>query len=121
MQYKSPMLVDKQRQVEDVLKELDQATNEMELRVQYVEEEEKSLTQTKAEAEKIRDMCEKQFGDAVPLLKKSIKGLKKLTKGEITELKTIKKPTSAVYTLMKCVCILMDVPPERVKIPGDKV
>ena len=93
----------------------------MELRVQYVEEEEKSLLQTKTDAEKIRDMCERQFGEAVPLLKKAIKSLKKLSKGEITELKTIKKPTPAVYTLMKCVCILMDVAPERVKIPGDKV
>ena len=56
---------------------------------------------------------------AVPHLKQSINGLKKLTKAEITELKTIKKPSIAVYLLMKCVCILMDLEPKRVKIKDE--
>jgi dynein heavy chain len=93
----------------------------MEYRILYVEEEEKSLEITKTDAEKIRDICEGQFGSAVPMLKKAIKSLKKLSKGEMTELKSIKKPTLAVYTLMKCVCILMDIPPTRSKVPGDSM
>ena len=47
--------------------------------------------------------------------------MKKLTKSEITELKTIRRPSPAVYTLMQCVCIIMDVPPKKVKVPGELV
>ena len=55
------------------------------------------------------------------MLKKAINGLKKLSKSEITELKTIRKPSPAVYTLMQCVCIIMDVPPKKVKRVGELI
>ena len=93
----------------------------MEQRVKYVEDEEQLLELTRSNAEKIRDQCEREFEEAIPQLKKAINGLKKLTKGEITELKTIKKPSPAVYTLMKCVCIIMNVPPKKVKVPGELI
>lgn len=117
MQLKSPALVDKQRQIEDVLRELDATTGEMEQRVKFVEEEEMALEVTKANAHRIRDECERQFGEAIPGLKDAINGLKKLSKAEITELKAIKRPSQAVYTLLQCVCIIMDVPPRKIKRP----
>ena len=76
-----------------------------------------ALEVTKNNALKIRDECERQFGDAIPGLREAINGLKKLSKAEITELKTIKRPSQAVYTLLQCVCIIMDVPPRRIKKP----
>ena len=47
--------------------------------------------------------------------------MKKLSKAEITELKTIKRPSQALYTLMQCVCIIMNIPPKKVKVPGELV
>jgi dynein heavy chain len=52
------------------------------------------------------------------MLKRAVAKLQKLTKSEITELKTIRKPSPAVYKLMECVCIIMEIPPKRVKIQG---
>jgi dynein heavy chain, axonemal len=100
MQLKSPALVEKQRQIEDVLRDLDATTGEMEQRVKFVEEEEMALEVTKTNAHRIRDECERQFGEAIPGLKEAINGLKKLSKAEITELKAIKRPSQAVYTLL---------------------
>jgi hypothetical protein len=59
-----------------------------------------ALEVTKTNALKIRDECERQFGEAIPGLKKAINGLKKLSKAEITELKSIRRPSKAVYSLM---------------------
>lgn len=53
------------------------------------------------------------------MLRKAIQGLKKLSKNDVVELKTIKKPSKAVYTLMQCVCIILNVPPNKVKVEGD--
>jgi dynein heavy chain len=66
----------------------------------------------------IRDDCEQKFAAAMPPLKAAINGLKKLSKGDLTELKTIKSPTPVVRSLMTCVCIILDVKPKLVKIPG---
>lgn len=88
-------------------------------RVKFVEEEEAALEAERASATTIRDECQRQFDEAIPLLKKAIQGLKKLTKSDIVELKTIKKPSKAVYTLMQCVCIIMGVPPSRTKVEGE--
>ena len=55
------------------------------------------------------------------MLKKAINGLKKLSKSEVGELKTIRRPSKAVYTLMHCVCIVMDVSPRKVKRPDELV
>lgn len=115
----APLLVARQSQIEDLLKDLDVTTQEMKQRVEFVEKEESALECEKLNANKIRDQCQRQFDEAVPLLKKAINQLKKLTKSDITEIKTIKKPSVALYTLMQCVCIIMEVPPKRVKCKGE--
>jgi len=75
-------------------------TAQMKGRIAYVEEEQKAMNAVIADQEMIRKECEKQFEDVVPKLKEAINGLKKLSKAELTELKSIKKPTKCVYTLM---------------------
>lgn len=90
----------------------------MQMRVKFVEEEEKALNQTKSTAGLIKDECQRQFDDAIPMLKRGVAKLQKLTKSELTELKTIRKPSPAVYKLMECVCIIMEIAPKRVKLAG---
>jgi dynein heavy chain len=104
--------------MEAIMRRLDSATTEMEGRVKYVEEEQKALADTKREQERIKDECEKQFAEVVTQLKDAIVALKKLSKGDITELKSIKKPTKCVYTLIQCVCIVMNVEKKQAKKPG---
>jgi dynein heavy chain, axonemal len=54
----------------------------------------------------------------VPVLQDAINGLKKLSKGDITELKSIYKPTPCIYTLMQCVCIILNIEPRLAKKAG---
>jgi dynein heavy chain len=114
-------LVQNQEEAQAILGELDRSANETESRVKLVEEEEAALQETKASAEQIRSDSEGQLAQAIPDLKKAIKGLRKLSKADLTELKSIRKPSMAVYTLMKCICILLDAPPKKVKTTGEKV
>ena len=47
--------------------------------------------------------------------------LKSLSKGDITEIKVMKKPPDAVKLVMEAVCIMQHVKPEKIKNPnGDK-
>lgn len=115
MDVKSPELVEKQRRIEDILRELDDSTQEMEARIKFVEEEEMALKATQEDAQNVRDQCGKALQEAMPRLKEAIHSLRKLTKSELTELKSIKRPSAPVYILMQCVCILLGVPPKRVK------
>ena len=68
MELKAPQLVKTQQDIEDILRELDTSTAEMEARVQFVEEEQVALTATKSTQEQIRAECEKQFEEVVPKL-----------------------------------------------------
>jgi dsDNA-specific endonuclease/ATPase MutS2 len=65
----------------------------MEGRIKYVEEEQKAMNTVIGNQEQIKRECEKQFEDVIPLLKEAVNGLKRLSKAEVTELKSIKKPT----------------------------
>jgi dynein heavy chain len=118
MEIKSPLLVKQQHDIEDILLQLDNTTIEMEDRIKAVQEEQTAMNAVMMEQEKIKTECQKQFEDVIPKLTEAINSLQKLSKADITELKSIKKPTPAVYTLMQCVCIIMDVEKKQSKKPG---
>lgn len=90
-----------------MLQDLDRRTDELKERVKFCEETERQLEFDKQNAQSVADECQRQFDEAIPMLKKAVTKMKKLSKSDMTELKSIKRPPPAVLALMKCVCILM--------------
>lgn len=66
----------------------------------------------------MRAHCDGAFQSVLPELQASINSLKKLTKGQMSEIKSVKKPSKAILTLMTGVCIIMGVEPKMVKREG---
>ncbi|RLN75627.1 hypothetical protein BBJ28_00023466 [Nothophytophthora sp. Chile5] len=71
-----------------------------------------------AEANGIKESCEEELAEAIPALENAVKALQTLTKGDITEIKAMKKLPDGVKLVMEAVCIMMRVPPVKVKDPA---
>ncbi|KAE8911583.1 Dynein heavy chain 7, axonemal [Phytophthora fragariae] len=80
--------------------------------------EEKLCNEQAAEANAIKSSCEAELAEAIPALENAVKALQTLTKGDITEIKAMKKPPDGVKLVMEAVCIMMRVPPVKVKDPA---
>lgn len=80
--------------------------------------EEKLCNDQAAAANAIKESCEAELAEAIPALENAVKALQTLTKGDITEIKAMKKPPDGVKLVMEAVCIMMNVPPVKTKDPA---
>ena len=71
-----------------------------------------------AEATEIATSCQADLDLAMPALQGAIAALKSLSKGDIVEIKAMKKPPDAVKMVMEAVCIMQGVKPDKIKDPG---
>lgn len=53
----------------------------------------------------------------MPLLERALQALNTLTKGDITEVKSMKNPPSVVKLVMESVCHMLGVKPKKVQDP----
>ena len=65
----------------------------------------------------VQDECEGELSVAMPLLEKALAALNTLTKGDITEVKSMKNPPSIVKLVMESVCHMLGVKPKKVQDP----
>lgn len=59
------------------------------------------------EAQSIRDDCQRDIDEVMPLLHQAIKALEALDKRDLQELKSFPAPPSLVETVMNAVCVLL--------------
>lgn len=64
-----------------------------------------------------QDECEGELSVAMPLLERALAALNTLTKGDITEVKSMKNPPSIVKLVMESVCHMLGVKPKKVQDP----
>ncbi|CAM9113690.1 unnamed protein product [Choristocarpus tenellus] len=84
-----------------------------------VVENEAIICNAKAEESRtLKASCEADLAEALPALEAAISALKSLSKGDIVEVKVMKKPPQAVKLVMEAVCIMMGVKAEKVKDPN---
>ncbi|EQC41008.1 hypothetical protein, variant 1 [Saprolegnia diclina VS20] len=80
--------------------------------------EEAQCNEQAAAAMEIKTQCEAGLAEAIPALESAVKALQTLTKGDITEVKAMKKPPDGVKLVMEAVCIMMSVAPLKIKDPA---
>ena len=116
-----PVLVKTSEEVEEALIVVDKETEQAEAKRAVVEKEE-AVANVKAQAAKaIKDECEAELAEAIPLLEAAITALNTLTKNDITLVKSMKNPPQAIKTVMETVCIMLEVKPKRVNDPNNPV
>lgn len=78
---------------------------------QVVSQEEAVASAEAAKVKAIKDECEGDLAEAMPLLEAALKALDTLTKNDITEVKGMKSPPAGVKLVLEAVCIMKNVKP----------
>eukprot|EP00924_Labyrinthula_sp_SR-Ha-C_P016847 augustus_masked-scaffold_6-processed-gene-16.9-mRNA-1 protein AED:0.16 eAED:0.16 QI:0/0/0/1/1/1/4/0/3086 len=78
-----------------------------------------SLFMLYLECNKMKEECEEDLKEAIPLLQEAINALDTLKPSDITEVKAMKTPPKLVVLVMSAICEMMGIKPDRVKDPND--
>ncbi|XP_061932650.1 dynein axonemal heavy chain 1-like isoform X3 [Apis cerana] len=72
----------------------------------------------KIENQAIRDEAEADLSEARPMLIAAEKSLKALNRGDVTEVKAMKRPPPGVILVIEAVCIINNVKPHKIEVTG---
>ncbi len=113
-----PKLVASTKETEEALVVIASETEAAD-KVRTVVSKEEAIASTEAAKVKaIKDECEGDLAEAMPLLESALKALDTLTKNDITEVKGMKSPPKPVKLVMEAVCIIKGLKAARVKDPA---
>ncbi|MEW5317509.1 MAG: hypothetical protein WDW38_008798 [Sanguina aurantia] len=114
-----PKLIETGKEVVETLKVVDAETREAEAKKVVVLGEEAVANEKAASSKAIKDECEGDLAVAMPLLESALAALNTLTKGDITEVKSMKSPPAVVKLVMEAVCTMMLIKPKKVNDPAN--
>ncbi|XP_033843048.1 dynein axonemal heavy chain 7 [Periophthalmus magnuspinnatus] len=69
-------------------------------------------------AKAIKDECDADLAEAMPILESALAALNTLTPQDITVVKSMKSPPTAVKLVMEAICILKGIKPDRIPDPS---
>lgn len=94
--------------------EIEMKTLEASVASEQVKRDEVIANDQAAAAESMEDECSKDLAQAVPVLEDALQALNTLKPADITLVKSMKNPPSAVKLVMAAVCVMKAVPPDRI-------
>ena len=107
-----PVLVQKSAETEVLLKQVNiDAASAAQIQ-EKVEKEAEIVGKQADEVMKLQNEAQAELDIALPALKNAVKALDKLSKNDITEVKSFPKPPPAVQLVMEAVCILLSEKPD---------
>ncbi|XP_052058680.1 dynein axonemal heavy chain 3-like isoform X1 [Mytilus californianus] len=112
-----PELIEKGKQVAELLIVIGKERERVEAVKINVEEDEKVANQAAMEAKAIKDECEEQLNIAMPLLNAAVNALDTLKQNDITIVKNFTNPPLGVRLVMESICIMKQIKPEK-KVDG---
>lgn len=69
-------------------------------------------------AKGIKDECDADLAEAIPILESALSALNTLTPQDITVVKSMKSPPAPVKLTMEAICILKGIKPDRIPDPS---
>jgi len=115
LDFKNPILKEKKKEIAEILEVYREQATYLENRRSYLKQEEKELHLEAEEALSLEKECRVSLDKAIPDMEEAIEALKQLSKLELSELKTMRKPPKAIKLLMSAICIVINESPMRVK------
>lgn len=94
--------------------EIENKTLEASVATEQVKRDELIANEQATSAEEMEDECSKDLAQAVPVLEDALQALNTLKPADITLVKSMKNPPSAVKLVMAAVCVMKAVPPDRI-------
>ncbi|XP_046384032.1 dynein axonemal heavy chain 12-like [Ischnura elegans] len=96
-----------------MLEAIEKETAALEKASVVIKEDEIEANEKAKEAQELKDDCEKDLAQVIPILEGAVKSLNTLKPADITLVKSMKNPPEAVKLVMAAVCVMLDIKPDR--------
>ena len=116
-----PKLVVAQKETDEAIVVIEAQSKDVAEKEVVVRADEAAANETASKAKAIKDECDADLAEAIPILNSALKALDTLKPADITEVKGMKNPPALVKLVMETICILKDVKPEKVQDPNGGV
>jgi dynein heavy chain len=113
-----PQLVVAQRETDAAMVEIEASSKEVAEQEKIVQADEAVANEQAQAAQAIKDECDADLAEAIPILNSALAALNTLTSSDITVVKSMKNPPSGVKIVMEAVCILKGEKPDRIPDPN---
>lgn len=98
-----------------MMQDIEKQRKQVAEKTKEVEAEETVAKAKKEEADAIQKDCEDELSKVMPIYNAAMKAVSDLDKNDITEIRAMKKPPDGALLVMKALCIMFNIPPEKVK------
>lgn len=113
-----PQLVKTSKETEEMLVRIAKESVEVEATRKIVSADEAIASKKADDAKAIKDECEGELAEAIPLLNSALAALDTLKKNDIDLVKTMKSPPDGVKLVMEAVAVIKDLKPEKIPDPS---
>lgn len=110
-----PQLEQSQKETNELLVDLEKQRKIVAEKTIEVEAEAKECGEKKETAEGIEADCKAELAKVEPILKKAMRAVGDLSPGDIVEIRGIAKPSAGVVLVIKTLCMLFDIKPDKVR------
>lgn len=104
-----PQLITAAEKVEAQVREVQAAFDLADIQRENVKKDEKLAKEEASKANEIAENCTAIMADALPLIQEAETALNTLSSSDITLLKTMRVPPSAVKIVAEAICVLKDI------------
>ncbi|XP_075248722.1 dynein axonemal heavy chain 7-like isoform X2 [Convolutriloba macropyga] len=113
-----PQLITASKDVDEMMVIIEKDSIEVAEKEKKVKVDEAVANEQATAAKAIKDECDSDLAEAIPVLEAALSALDTLTQNDITIVKTMKNPPAPVKLTMEAICVLKNVKPERIPDPG---
>jgi dynein heavy chain len=113
-----PKLVIAQKETAEAMVVIEKSSKETAEKEKLVKADEAVTNEQADAARAIKDECDADLAEAIPILQSALKALDTLKPSDIGEVKAMKSPPDGVKLVMETVCILKGVKPEKIADPS---
>uniref|UniRef100_A0A8C5QX10 Dynein axonemal heavy chain 7 n=1 Tax=Leptobrachium leishanense TaxID=445787 RepID=A0A8C5QX10_9ANUR len=113
-----PQLKVASREVDEMMVIIERESIEVAKTEKIVKADEAVANEQAMAAKAIKDECDSDLAQALPILESALAALDTLTAQDITVVKTMKSPPAGVKIVMEAICILKGVKPDKIPDPS---
>ncbi|XP_029968156.1 dynein heavy chain 7, axonemal-like [Salarias fasciatus] len=113
-----PQLLVASKEVDEMMVVIEHESVEVAETEKVVKANEAVANEQAMAAKAIKDECDADLAEAMPILESALAALNTLTTQDITVVKSMKSPPAAVKLVMEAICILKGIKPDRVPDPS---
>eukprot|EP00741_Cyanophora_paradoxa_P002212 tig00000555_g2144.t1 len=113
-----PELQKAQKETAEMMVVIEEKTKEVTATREVVSGEEAIANEKAREAKAIKDECDADLAEAIPILNAAMEALDTLKPADITLVKSMKSPPAGVKLVMEAICVMKGIGPARIPDPA---